>query len=143
MTNLYHLIRICILFFGFFFIQSSFGQNNYKPGSIINKNGDIIQGFIDYKNWEKNPKIISFKHSTEKEEIKYSPIDISEFTVNDEIYISAVVNIEVSPIHTSNLQFDPAFNYKEETAFLQAKVLGHKSLYYLNNGKENFYIKNI
>jgi len=131
-----------MLLFGFFFIQSSFSQNNYKPGYIINKKGDTIQGFIDYKNWEKNPNFITFKYKLENKEKEYSPTDITEFMVQDEIFMSAVVKIEVSPIHTSDLQFDPSFKYKEVSTFLQAKVLGEKSLYYLNNGKDNFYIKN-
>jgi len=126
----------------FFYFQSSFSQNNYLPGYIINKKGETIKGLIDYKNWEKNPDAIFFKTNIENKRKEYSPNDIAEFMVQDEIYISAVVNIEVSPIHTNDLQYDSSFQYKKVTTFLQAKVLGEKSLYYLNNGKDNFYIKN-
>jgi len=36
-------------------------QRNFKPGYIIALNGDTTKGFVDYKEWNQNPKIISFK----------------------------------------------------------------------------------
>ena len=40
---------------------SSLAQQNFIPGTIIDKEGSTIEGFIDYKNWDKNPKIHSEK----------------------------------------------------------------------------------
>lgn len=41
----------------------SFAQSNFKPGYVIDLKGDTIKGFIDYQEWEKNPRQVTFKNT--------------------------------------------------------------------------------
>lgn len=65
--------------------------------------------------------------------------------MKNEVYASAVVDAEKSPVTISDLEFDKELHIrKNDTTFLQAIVLGPKSLYYYRdiNGKDQFYIGN-
>ncbi len=59
----------------------SSAQNNYKPGYIVTLKGDTVNGFINYKDWDKNPKIIAFKSTLQSEKTEYSSNVIKAFTV--------------------------------------------------------------
>ncbi len=132
------LLVIITIFFG----HSSFGQQNYQPGIIITLDGDTLQGFIDYRNWEKNPNKVHFSSAPEADSRIYSAFQIKSFEVADEIYKSAIVNVEVSPYRTDDLNYNPEFQYEVDTTFLQTIFRGPTSLYYYKNkkGNENFYI---
>jgi len=121
---------------------TSFSQKNYLPGYLISSNGDTMTGYIDYRNWERNPGIVFFKKSLNEDKQGYSPVDIKEFGVLDEMYISAVVETELSSDKTNDLNYDAELNIVKETGFLQALVKGDKSLYLLRSqlGKEQYYI---
>ena len=69
--------------------QISFSQKNYLPGKVITLQHDTLTGYIDYRNWEVNPKIITFKKEITSDEITYTPLEISGFQVSDENYLSA------------------------------------------------------
>ncbi|MEO8795928.1 MAG: porin family protein [Daejeonella sp.] len=124
-----------------FFYQAN-AQVNYLPGAIIKSEGDSIKGFIEYGNWAGNPGKINFKKTLSSAAQSFSPADIQEFSVKDEIYISRIVDVETSPVNTNDLTEDVALHLKKDTAFLQTILKGNKSLYYLKNsaGVENFYI---
>ncbi|MGX5688446.1 hypothetical protein [Arcticibacter tournemirensis] len=121
----------------------SLSQKNYQPGYLISVNGDTVKGFIDYRNWEKNPDKITFKKSNTPES-SYTPELIKEFGVKNEIYVSAIVNVEVSPFKTENLNYSAETTWRQDTAFLQTLVAGEKSLYYYKdrNGKQQYFIRN-
>lgn len=125
------------------FFQASFCQKNYLPGYIIPLKGDTIHGFVDYRNWEKNPDKIAFKEKSGDQPSAYTPLDIKEFGVLDEIYKGAVVETENSPFEIKDLRYDRELDIKTDTIFLQTLVKGEKSLYYYRNkaGKDQFYIK--
>ncbi|MBN1197744.1 MAG: PorT family protein [Bacteroidales bacterium] len=120
----------------------SFCQKNYLPGYIIMLTGDTVKGTLDYRNWERNPRKIAFLASGSSETAEYSPATITGFGVLDEIYISAVIETEVSSDKTGDLTFDPTLNMVVDSGFLQVLVRGDKSLYLFRNklGKEQFYI---
>lgn len=135
--------KIILLLTGILTFQLAFSQENYIPGYVIKNNNDTLFGFVDYRNWGKNPNKIYFKTQIENNPILYGPTDIIEFKVEGEIYVSGIVNTEVSPIETKKLKEDPQLNIKEDTTFLQTLFSGEKSLYYYKNteGRENYYIK--
>jgi hypothetical protein len=137
------IIRLGIVLIGFILSQKSFSQENYLQGYIIKDKSDSIWGFIDYRNWAKNPQIISFKEQIEYQPTSYTPTDLIEFGVKDEIYVSGIVNIETSPIGSNELKEDPALQLESDSAFLQTLFKGNKCLYYYKTqkGKDNFYIK--
>ncbi|GAA0894558.1 hypothetical protein GCM10009122_42390 [Fulvivirga kasyanovii] len=124
--------------------QSVFAQKNYIPGKIFTLDNDTITGLIDYRNWKKNPDAISFKKSEAGEVDVYSYLDIHGFAVNNEVYVSAIIDSEISPFRANELTEDPALNIRTDTTFLLTIFEGRKSLYSNVNdkGNVNFYIKN-
>lgn len=135
--------RVSLSFFSILVFQSSFCQENYLPGSIIDLNGDSINGFIDYQNWKKNPDLIYFMHKTDSIRFPCTPHDIKGFSVSDEHYISAVIKTENSPDRADKLSYFKELSIEVDTAFLQVMILGSKSLYYFEkiSGKGQFYFK--
>ena len=134
--------KIGLIFLLLLFVNITFSQENFLPGYIIKTNGDTLKGFIDYRNWGTNPGIIKFKQ--EKITSEFTPFDIIEFGVHDEIYVSGTVELETSPFRTNELDDNPKINTKIKTVFLQSLIIGKKSLYYhkVSFGKEDYYIKN-
>jgi hypothetical protein len=63
-----------LLLFFFLLPFFSLAQTNYKPGYVVTLKGDTLRGFIDYKEWIKNPKYISFKNTPGNREVEsFSP----------------------------------------------------------------------
>lgn len=142
MKNSPKIQKLILVLIGILISQIIFGQKNYLSGYIINLKEDTIKGFIDYRNWEKNPHTISFRKEAGGEKVIYSPLDITMFGVKDEIYVGAVVKAETSPIKINSLKPSSKLRTKLDTTFLQVLVRGQKSLYLNRNyGKEHFYIK--
>lgn len=139
-----NIIRTLTLLLFSTFFQLAICQENFLPGYIIKLNGDTLHGYIDYQNWDINPNKISFKSTLSNEKSDYTPIDIKEFRVNNEIYESANIKFETSSNNTNDLSRSPKFAFENDHTFLQALIKGEKSLYlYKNkdNAKEQFYIK--
>jgi len=144
-TNIMQTKKTFAVFLSFllyFLSQPSFGQENYLRGYIVAINGDTLNGYIDYRNWERNPDKISFKQNNGDVIQSYTPMDIRGFGVSDEIYESAIIQAEISPVSNAELKYDKELDLSTDTAFLQAVVKGVKSLYFYKNklGKEQFYI---
>lgn len=141
MRNFLAVRLIIILQIFFVFIsQNSFSQKNYLPGYIVNSNMDTIHGLIDYKNWSKNPDQIKFLNNDQV--MDYDPLSVKAFKVKNELYVGAVVDIEISSRIVGSLQTGPAMQIEKDTIFLQTLIEGPKSLYYIRNYAENdnFYI---
>lgn len=140
--NKQSLRQITVVLLQFVFL-CAYGQENFLPGYIIDLKGDTTKGFIDYRNWDKNPKDVVFRNDTDGIKSTYKPLDISEFRVLDELYESAIVEIETSPVLTAKLKPDPELYFAIDTTFLQTVIRGTKSLYYLKDrtGKSHFYTK--
>lgn len=143
MNRIERFKKFGLLLIGLLTFQLAFSQENYIPGYVIKNSTDTLFGYIDYRNWEKNPNKIYFKTNIENSPISFNPTDIIEFRVEGEIYVSGIIYNEVSPIKTDKLNNDPQINTKVDTTFLQTLFNGEKGLYYYQNsdGRENFYIK--
>ena len=140
-------ITLILLLFAFSLIATA--QINFLPATVLTTNGEKMEGFIDYRNWDKNPREIDFKKTETSETIHFHPKDINYFKVADEIYFGATVQIEKSQENklnqntSYNVHFnEPDFILKTDTVFLQSIILGKKSLYYLKdqNSKKHFYV---
>lgn len=132
-----------LIVIGIWNAQPSFSQKNFSPGYVINLNGDTIKGYVDSKNRNVNPGKIDFKLKKDGMPIKYSPDDIKEFGVRDEIYVSAMVETEVSSDEVAIKDQDPELKIEVHKVFLQTLFKGDKYLYYYKSSsrKDNFYIK--
>lgn len=135
--------NVIYLLFVSLFSVISYCQENYQVGYIIDLKKDTLNGFIDYQNWEKNPKKIAFKTTIEGSKTYYMPNSIVNFKVADEIYESAIVQIDNSSDKIGELTYSNKFAYTTDTVFLQTLVDGVKSLYYYHdeNAKQHFFIK--
>lgn len=119
------------------------GQSNFIEGLIIDKSGKEINGFINYRNWVNNPNQITFKKTlTNSSEVNYRPEDIKSFAVDDEKYISAIVDKETTSTSIGSFDDNKEFNLVRDTVFLQILVEGENSLYYLteNSRVRNFFL---
>ncbi len=70
-----HNLLFAVLLLPFF----SHAQDNYQPGAVVTLKGDTIHGYINFKEWEINPRSISFQASTGVSPVKYSVNDIQYF----------------------------------------------------------------
>ncbi len=135
--------RIVLLFLAILLAYPVFSQENYLSGFVLLSSEDTVHGYIDYRNWRINPDEISFKKDLSDNKIIYTPLSCKGFGVMDEIYESGIINTEISPTKTSQLDDKSELRIRIDTTFLQAIILGKKSLYYYVNdlGNEQFYIK--
>jgi len=122
--------------------QITLAQKNLQPGAVITSRGDTLKGFIDYRNWEKNPIAIDFYQTRDTNPVTYSPQQLRNFKVSGETYFSAVVTIDDSPYRTEEIKEGVKFNYITDTVFLLSLVDGEKSLFYYMDlkGKQHFFI---
>ncbi len=123
MTKKYARLVIILLVF---ISQETIGQEYFTSGYIVNKEGDTIQGSIDYRNNSLNR--IRFKDLKNGTINSYTPESIIAFKVDNDIYKSA--NIET--------------NTSSAPVFLKTIVEGEKSLFSYEqlNERIEFYIKN-
>jgi uncharacterized membrane protein len=121
---------------------SSFSQKHFLPGYVVDARNDTIKGLIDYRNWNRTPKEISFKAGVDSKEFDYSPNTIKKFGVENEIYVSGIVSYDDSPFYDSQLSVMEESLNRIDTVFLQLLAVGEKSLYYFKdkNKKEHFFI---
>jgi hypothetical protein len=133
-----------LIIFNFLLLQNVFSQENFTKGFIISVKGDTIKGFIDYRNWEKNPDKITFKNLNSETKKTINPIDIQGFGVNNDFYESAIVKLELSSNSTIDLTILKELDMKTDTVFLEAMFRGSKSLYSYKSEqiREQFFIKN-
>ncbi|HUW06738.1 MAG TPA: hypothetical protein VMW01_10810 [Williamwhitmania sp.] len=132
-----------LILFHLFLFQNIYSQENYTAGYIVSNKNDTLHGFIDYRNWEKNPHHIYFKEKLTDEKVEFLPTEIRSFSVSDEVYVGAIVNSEISPFLPYKIDNRSDLKFEVDTTFLQTIIGGIKSLYlYKNNsGKTQFYIK--
>jgi hypothetical protein len=71
-----------ILFLSVFIPLLSIAQSNYKPGYVVTTKGDTLKGFIDYREWDINPRSINFKSNGSSDAKSLTPADITFFNVN-------------------------------------------------------------
>jgi len=123
-------------------LQHVFAQINYQPGYVVLPAGDTVKGFIDYRNWDKNPERIAFRDKAEGPSQEYGVADIRAFSVAGEVYASAVVKVEASPTKVGELSYNAEFVLRSESVFLRTLISGSRSLYLYNDpgSKRHFYI---
>lgn len=142
-TALAPLFGIALTWASFCATGTANAQSNFQPGQIIDANGDSIQGWIDQRDWQKNPKKITFKTDEQGPAIHYTPTEISAFSVLDERYESAIVSTCVDPVSTNRMTRFPELTLVLDTVFLRVIMEGKKSLFYAKNDSnvDNFYIE--
>jgi hypothetical protein len=105
-------------------------------------NGDTIKGWIDYRQWEYNPKTIRFKSDLTMDGSRtYSIDDLLQFEVTgSDKYIKAIVSKDMRPVDINYLE-NARDTTEMDTAFLRVLLQGTVSLYRLEDTKAHFYYK--
>lgn len=135
--------RTAMTFLAACIVSISFAQKeNYQQGYIVKNYFDTTRGFIIHEPWEINPKQISFR-DVDGTITKFTANDITGFKVENRLYETANVEVELSPEELQDLTYESEFKIEKRTAFIEALIPGEKGLYalVLNSGKPNFYIK--
>jgi hypothetical protein len=126
-------------------------QENFQPGYIIDNNGNKIEGYIDYQKWAQNPVKIRFKKNLDSSSEIYFPGSISSFYVHDEMsfyikdemYVSATVDIDMTPQDVKELTSESKGIIETKTVFLALYLKGKYNLYHYRdiNNKVHYFIK--
>ena len=119
-------------------------QSNYKRAFITKNNGDTLSGFVNYREWYRNPDEFSFRSSiddktTETFTVKnVSLVEIAGLAT----YQRFVVTVSTNDVEFDRLTGSSAQPRREDTVFLQLLTKGkHVSLYaFRDDIKQRFYI---
>jgi hypothetical protein len=116
--------------------STALAQSNYHEGYIVKNNGDTLKGYIDYREWEKNPKSINFRVAKEDRQTKqFDAATIRGFGINGmETYTSYTGLISNDRDHFPDLSTGLDTSKKLDTIFLKQLVTGkYLTLYYHND----------
>jgi hypothetical protein len=101
-----------------------FSQTNFQKGYVIKSAGDTLHGYIDYKEWNRNPQKISFKANNLNQATQVlGPSDIYGFSVNGfEQYRSYQGKVSMSRTQGTNLSIDIDTSSDVVSTFLKLLV---------------------
>lgn len=119
----------------------SSAQSNYKPGYVVDIKGDTLKGSVDYLEWERNPKQVTFKSTTGTVQ-QFTPQSSNAFAVTGfEYFEKHVVKISMDPIEATSATNMLDTSYRVDTVFLKTMTKGrYLSLYsYSDAVKTRFY----
>ncbi|MCC6288448.1 MAG: hypothetical protein IT249_11230 [Chitinophagaceae bacterium] len=132
------------LFLSVFISMFSTAQSVRKKGYIVLNNNDTLHGWIDYRNWEKNPSSISFiKDSLSTDITRYSKYDIQAVEITGfDHYIKAIVEKDIRPVSIPDLLPADENRLITDTTLLRVLVEGSQfDLYEMNDNKLHFFIR--
>ncbi|WP_207427472.1 hypothetical protein [Pedobacter sp. SYSU D00535] len=133
-----------LLFLSLLIPALGIAQVNLTPASIVLNNGETLQGFVDYKEWNHNPTKISFSKTPDKSTLKMFQIaDLQSVEVSGmEIYERHEVSISQGGTEYQNLQSTVDTTRIKSLVLLKRLWKGDNiSLYsYKDKIKERFYI---
>ncbi|WP_413670237.1 hypothetical protein ACEN9X_10025 [Mucilaginibacter sp. Mucisp86] len=128
------------------FLLPSFvsAQSNYKQGYVITNNGETVNGFINYREWNSNPTNVSFKKTLTDKVETYKPQDISYFEVSGfESYQTATVAISKVKTDIRNMSDNIDTSSYTATVFLKLLQKGDNVslLQYNDDIKTRYFIQ--
>jgi len=99
----------------------SVAQSNYKPGYVVMLKGDTLRGLINIKEWNINPRKISFKTSADnKDATELGVNDITFFAATKlEAYQRYIGLLNVDPTNISSLSNGRNTDTKTDSVFLK------------------------
>ncbi|HTI60520.1 hypothetical protein [Mucilaginibacter sp.] len=134
----------CLTVLSFLIFQDAEAQHNYRPAYIVDLKSDTLKGFIDYKEWENNPKQISFKSNlNQSAPTQFSAANMVAFGINGaEYYHKFIVSKSKGQTNPNKLSIGIDTGKTTDTAFLKVVVAGKSvSLFSLTDDiKTRYYI---
>jgi hypothetical protein len=135
--------RLPLLLAAFVISTSSFAQTSYREGYIVNNTGDTSKGWIDYRQWERNPNAIMFKRDlTGAQSQRFTVADLTSFEITgSDRYCRAIVNKDVRPVDLQLIAETDKDTTVVDTVFLRILLDTKISLYELIDSKPHYFIK--
>lgn len=118
-------------------------QSNYKPGYVVSLNGDTLRGYINYKEWEKNPSLVLFKAGLDKAAESYTVKNANGFAITGFEYFRRFnVSISQDQVEMSNIRQGIDTDHINAEVFLRVLTTGKNvTLYgYRDNIKARYYV---
>lgn len=102
---------------------TAFAQSNFQPGYVVNAQGDTLKGYIDYREWDSNPRSIAFKDNSGSN--IFTPSEIRAFEINGlEKYVSYTGKISTDKTRFPNLDDHLDTSFAKQTVFLKMITQG-------------------
>jgi opacity protein-like surface antigen len=150
-------IKTLAAFFLFFLpAYGAMAQVNFVAGSIIQLNGDTLNGEIDYQEWIYNPKFIRFRKNAAQTAKAFAPKDVKGFMIagRNEKYQTAIVKVNNETMDAANGNMtvyesvddinNASIVWTQDTVFLSVIAQGRLNLYELSyyvDSKTHFFIQ--
>lgn len=134
--------KIVALALGSLLYVASYAQKNLKEGYIVLNNKDTLTGFIDYREWYRNPDNVLFSSSKEAGRQRYKVNDISAFAASGlEMYRRYTVRISMDRQLVGNIG-EKDTSGRIDTVFLKVLQTGKNvTLFsYSDDVKKRWYI---
>jgi hypothetical protein len=114
-------------------------QSNYKPGYVVTLSGDTLKGYIDYREWEINPKQFSFKKDQGAAVEKYNINTCNAFDINGfEYFQKYIVSVSQNPVDPVVITASSDTSSIIDTVFLSIVTKGKRlNLYRLTDHIKN------
>lgn len=121
----------------------SYAQPSYREGFVVNNSGDTSKGWIDYRQWERNPNAILFKKDLSvAQATQFTIADLTYFEVTgSDRYFRAVVKKDIRPVQLHEVSETDVDSTVADTVFLRILLDARASLYELIDTKTHYYIK--
>jgi hypothetical protein len=124
----------------------SFAQSNYKPGYVVDLKNDTLKGFIDYQEWEINPKEFTFKSNLNQSQPQtFSTDNANGFGITGAEYFQKFTfSKTTASTNLNKISVKLDTNRIQDTSFLKIIIKGKNvSLYrFTDKLKTRFYILN-
>lgn len=133
---------VCIL--AIFLCDDGYCQGVRRKGTLTTVNGTAIQGWIHYKNWDKNPRVIALAaDSANSRYTNYTIAEIQSVQIDGlDWYEKMTITRDARPIALAELLAPQQDSLVTDTVLLRAVVLGEKfELYELVDFKQHYFIK--
>ena len=126
------------------FQVSVFAQSNYRPGYVVQNNGDTLKGFINYREWDRCPEVIDFKSNSSDQKVsQFTPTTSKGFQISGlDAYLTYKGPISMNETDFHKLPDHLDTTKKQAAVFLKQLVTGrYVTLYYHNDAtKIRFFI---
>ncbi len=134
------LFKLSLLFIIFPYL--AIAQNSFKPGYRVTLKGDTVKGYVDYQEWDNNPKSFKFKTDPNAKYQTYFIANTSAFGINKlEYFEKQVVSVSMNKIRLAELSNVVDTSKVTDTVFLKVLAKGKNiSLYsYTDQLKTRYY----
>jgi|GEM_PF-316895 len=119
------------------FIQfNATAQRNFRPGYVVTLRGDTTKGFIDYKEWNQNPRDITFKTTEQAATQQYLPTQVTAFGLNGfDSYRTYTGPVTTGAVDLADLSSGIDSSYVNDNIFLRIITGGKNITLYSYNDK--------